>query len=140
MTKNKIAKTSKIYLNKFARYFGLQYKPSSGAERKKSVKFKRIVTNKGLKFKVSEISLTISDFQSSSTKVVLVKVDHIYVISTRYSANFHSTEKALAGSRVETIMPVIINLCFFHLHLFVDYCYFVPNIQDGVGLVTKVAI
>ena len=67
------------------------------------------------------ISLTISDFQSSSTKVVLVKVDHIYVISTRYSANFHSTEKALAGSRVETIMPVIINLCFFHLHLFVDY-------------------
>ena len=35
VTKNKIVKTSKIYLNKFARYFGLQHKPSSGAERKK---------------------------------------------------------------------------------------------------------
>ena len=29
VTKNKIAKTSKIYLNKFARYFGLQSKPSN---------------------------------------------------------------------------------------------------------------
>ena len=29
VTKNKIGKTSKIYLNKFARYFGLQYKPSN---------------------------------------------------------------------------------------------------------------
>ena len=29
VTKHKIAKTSKIYLNKFARYFGLQHKPSS---------------------------------------------------------------------------------------------------------------
>ena len=35
VSKNKIAKTSKIYLNKFARYFGLQQKPSLGAERKK---------------------------------------------------------------------------------------------------------
>ena len=35
VTKNNIAKTSKIYLNKFAGYFGLQHKPSSGAERKK---------------------------------------------------------------------------------------------------------
>ena len=35
VTKTKMAKTSKIYLNKFARYFGLQHKPSSGAERKK---------------------------------------------------------------------------------------------------------
>ena len=52
--KNKISKTSKIYLNKFARYFGLQNKPSSGAERKKSVKHKRIVTNKGLKFKMRD--------------------------------------------------------------------------------------
>ena len=33
--KNKMAKATKIYFNKFARYFGLQHKPSSGAERKK---------------------------------------------------------------------------------------------------------
>ena len=35
VAKNKLAKTIKIYFNKFARYFGLQHKPSSGAERKK---------------------------------------------------------------------------------------------------------
>ena len=29
VTKNKMAKTTKIYFNKFARYFGLQHKPSS---------------------------------------------------------------------------------------------------------------
>ena len=37
MSKNKNAKTSKIYLNKFARNFGLQHKPSSGAEREVQV-------------------------------------------------------------------------------------------------------
>ena len=44
--KNKMTKTAKIYFNKHARYFGLQHKPSSGAEREESVKNKRIVTNK----------------------------------------------------------------------------------------------
>ena len=42
----------KIINNKLARYFGLQHKPSSGAERKKSEKHKRILTNKGLKLKI----------------------------------------------------------------------------------------
>ena len=35
VAKNKMATTTKIYFNKFPRYFGLQHKPSLGAERKK---------------------------------------------------------------------------------------------------------
>ena len=40
VTKNKMAKTTKICLKKFARNFGLKHRPSSGAERKKCKTYK----------------------------------------------------------------------------------------------------
>ena len=52
VTKKKMAKRTKIYFNKFARYFGFQHKSSSGAERKKNMKHKKIVTSKSLNMKM----------------------------------------------------------------------------------------
>ena len=76
--KNKIAKTSKIYLNKFARYFGLQYKPSSGAERKKSVKPKRIITNKALKFKMSDNDWLLGLITSAKYVIGVLRYVYLY--------------------------------------------------------------